>query len=136
MNMKKFRTLFLIALLIDLLATIPLVLVSFNPSMMNEIVYSQFPGINEVGEEALDLFHFVFGIIAVSMVVALIVALRIKIKESAQTAALILFIFHIGWIAPDWINFFMGLQHPPIPVMLLGSVSVIALGYAWKNGEI
>tara|TARA_B100002052_G_C15850869_1_gene584976 strand:+ start:516 stop:926 length:411 start_codon:yes stop_codon:yes gene_type:complete len=136
MSIKKFKTLFLITLIIDLLATIPLVLVSFNPTMMNEMVYSQFPGINEAGKEALDLFHFVFGLIAISMIVALIVALRIKIKESAQTAALILFIFHIGWIAPDWINFLMGLQHPPIPVMLLGLVSVISLGYAWKKGEI
>ena len=93
MSIKKFKTLFLITLIIDLLATIPLVLVSFNPTMMNEMVYSQFPGINEAGKEALDLFHFVFGLIAISMIVALIVALRIKIKESAQTAALILFIF-------------------------------------------
>ena len=77
MSIKKFKTLFLITLIIDLLATIPLVLVSFNPTMMNEMVYSQFPGINEAGKEALNLFHFVFGLIAISMIVALIVALPI-----------------------------------------------------------
>ena len=134
--MKKFKTLFLITALVDLLAVVPLVLVSINPDMMEEIVFSQFPGINEAGKEALELFHFVFGIIAVSLLVALLISVNIKIKESAKTAAIILLVIHLGWVIPDWINLFVGSAHPPIIVMIFNSISIITLSYAWKKGEI
>ena len=134
--MKKFKTLFIVAALIDLLTVVPLFLVSVNPDMMEEMVFSQFPGINDAGKEAITLIHFVFGVIAVSMLAALIVAINIKVKESAQTAALILFIIHLGWVLPDWINLASGSAHPPIPVMILSAISALALGYAWKKGEI
>mgnify|MGYP001158351205 FL=1 len=135
-QMKKFKTLFIIALISNLLSTVPLILVTLNPNMMEEMVYSQFPGINDVGKEALNLIHSVFAIIALSMAISLIVSIGIKVKESAQTAALILSIIHLGWILPDWINMLMGNAHPPVGVMLLGSVSFLVLTYAWKKGEI
>ena len=69
----------------------------FNPSMMDEMVFSQFPGINDAGKEGLELMHFVFGMLSLSMVATVIIALTIKVKESAQTA-LILSVIHIdGW---------------------------------------
>ena len=40
--MKKFKNIFLVTLLIDLLTAITLVLFLFNPEMMDEAVYSQF----------------------------------------------------------------------------------------------
>ena len=134
--MNKFRTLFLITAVIDLLAVLPLVLFSFNPDMMEEMVFSQFPGINDAGKEALELIHFVFGVIGVSMIAAVLVAVNIKIKESAQTAAKILSIIHLGWVLPDWFNFILGNAHPPIIFMLLSAASVLALVYAWKKGEV
>jgi len=134
--MKKFKTLFLITLVIDLLAVVPLILIVLNPAMMEEMVFSQFPGINQPGKDALELLHFVFGSIAISMLVAVIAAMRIKVKESAQTAALILFIIHIGWSLPDWANFLVGNAHPPVPVMVISTLAVVALGYAWKKGEM
>ena len=99
--MKKFKNIFLVTLLIDLLTAITLVLFLFNPEMMEEAVYSQFEGINQAGKDALYLIHIVFACIIISMIIATAVAMKIKIKESAQTAALILFIIHIGWILPD-----------------------------------
>ena len=94
--MKKFKTLFIIALVIDLIASLPIVLIKLMPEMADEMVFSQFVGINDPGKEALELIHFVFLMIVLSMIVALIVSLRIKVKESAQTAALILGIIHLG----------------------------------------
>ena len=134
--MKKFKTLFILTLVIDILAALPLVLFMFNPSMMDEMVFSQFPGINDAGKEALELMHFVFGILSLSLVAAVIVALTIKVKESAQTAALLLSVIHIGWVVPDWISLVLGKQHPPILIMLITIVPVIALIYGWKNAEI
>ena len=76
--MKKLKTLFTITLVIDILATIPLFLVMFIPSMKEEMIYSQFPGMaeNEIAKELSDLFHFVFTFIAVSMVIAVAVSIK------------------------------------------------------------
>ena len=134
--MKKFKNIFLVTLLIDLLTAITLVLFLFNPEMMEEAVYSQFEGINQTGKDALYLIHIVFACIIISMIIATAVAMKIKIKESAQTAALILFIIHIGWILPDILNLVSGNAHPPIFIMALSAVPILALGYAWKKGEV
>ena len=128
--MKKFKNIFLVTLLIDLLTAITLVLFLFNPEMMEEAVYSQFEGINQAGKDALYLIHNVFACIIISMIIATAVAMKIKIKESAQTAALILFIIHIGWILPDVLNLVSGNAHPPIFIMVLSAIPILALGYA------
>jgi len=99
-------------------------------------VLSQFPGINEAGENALLGIFDVFGVIAISMVIAVAVAINLKTKETAQSAALILLIIHVGWTLMDWINFVSGGAHPPVPVLFLSLVPILTLGYAWKKGEV
>ena len=119
--MKKLKTLFTITLVIDILAIAPLFLMMFIPAMKEEMVYSQFSGMteNELAKEISDLFHFVFTFIAVAMVIAVAASIRIEVLEAAKTAAMLLFIVHLGWVLPDWVNLVMGGAHPPIPVMLL-----------------
>ena len=134
--MRKFKNIFLLTLLIDLLTAITLVLFLLNPEMMEEAVYSQFEGINQAGKDALYLIHIVFACIIISMIIATAIAMKIKIKESAQIAALILFIIHIGWILPDVLNLVSANAHPPIFIMVLSAIPILALGYAWKNGEV
>jgi len=136
--MKKLKTLFTITLVIDILAIAPLFLMMFIPEMKEEMVYSQFSGMteNELAKEISDLFHFVFTFIAVAMVIAVVASIRIAVLEAAKTAAMLLFIVHLGWVLPDWFNLVMGVAHPPISVMLLSTIPVIALAYGWKKGEI
>ena len=136
--MKKLKTLFTITLVIDILAITPLFLMLFSPTMKEEMVYSQFSGMteNELAKEISDLFHFVFTFIATAMVIAVAASIRIAVLEAAKTAAMLLFIVHLGWVLPDWVNLTMGEAHPPIPVMLLRTIPVIALAYGWKKGEI
>lgn len=136
--MKRLKTLFTITLVIDILATAPLFLMMFMPGMKEEMVYGQFSGMteNELAKEVSDLFHFVFTFIAVAMVIAVAASIRIAVLEAAKTAAMLLFIVHLGWVLPDWVNLAMGGAHPPIAVMLLSTVPVIALAYGWKKGEI
>jgi len=136
--MKKLKTLFTITLVIDILAIAPLFLMIFIPAMKEEMVYSQFSGMteNELAKEVSDLFHFVFTFIAVAMVTAVAASIRIAVLEAAKTAAMLLFIVHLGWVLPDWVNLVMGGAHPPISVMLLSTIPVIALAYGWKKGEI
>ena len=136
--MKKLKTLFTITLVIDILVIAPLFLMMFIPAMKEEMVYSQFSGMaeNELAKEISDLFHFVFTFIATAMVIAVAASVRITVLEAAKTAAMLLFIVHFGWVLPDWINLAMGSAHPPVPVMLLGTIPVIALAYGWKKGEI
>ena len=136
--MKKLKTLFTITLVIDIFAIAPLFLMMFIPAMKEEMVYSQFSGMaeNELAKEISDLFHFVFTFIGVAMVIAVAASIRIAVLEAAKTAAMLLFIVHLGWILPDWVNLVMGGAHPPISVMLLSTIPVIALAYGWKKGEI
>ena len=136
--MKKLKTLFTITLVIDILAIAPLFLMMFIPAMKEQMVYSQFSGMteNELAKEISDLFHFVFTFIAVSMVIAVAASISIEVLEAAKTAAMLLFIVHLGWVLPDWVNLVMGGAHPPISVMLLSTIPVIALAYGWKKGEI
>ena len=136
--MKKLKTLFTITLVIDIFAIAPLFLMMFIPAMKEEMVYSQFSGMteNELAKEISDLFHFVFTFIAVAMVTAVAASIRIAVLEAAKTAAMLLFIVHLGWVLPDWVNLVMGGAHPPISVMLLSTIPVIALAYGWKKGEI
>ena len=136
--MNKLKTLFTITLAIDILAIAPLFLMMFIPAMKEEMVYSQFSGMteNELAKEISDLFHFVFTFIAVAMVIAVAASIRIEVLEAAKTAAMLLFIVHLGWVLPDWVNLVMGGAHPPISVMLLSTIPVIALAYGWKKGEI
>ena len=104
--MKKLKTLFTITLVIDILAIAPLFLMMFIPAMKEEMVYSQFSGMieNELAKEISDLFHFVFTFIAVAMVIAVAASIRIEVLEAAKTAAMLLFIVHLGWVLPDWVN--------------------------------
>ena len=136
--MKKLKTLFTITLVIDIFAIAPLFLMMFIPAMKEEMVYSQFSGMteNELAKEISDLFHFVFTFIGVAMVIAVAASIRIAVLEAAKTAAMLLFIVHLGWVLPDWVNLVMGGAHPPISVMLLSTIPVIALAYGWKKGEI
>ena len=136
--MKKIKTLFTITLVIDILAVTPLFLMMFSPTMKEEMVYSQFSGMaeNELAKEISDLFHFVFTFIATAMVIAVAASIKIAVLEAAKTAAMLLFIVHLGWVLPDWVNLIMGGAHPPIAVMLLSTIPVIALAYGWKKGEI
>ena len=136
--MKKLKTLFTITLVIDILAVAPLFLMMFIPSMKEELVYSQFTGMmeNELAKEISDMFHFVFAFIASAMVIAVAASIRISVLEAAKTAAMLLSIIHLGWVLPDWVNLLMGGAHPPVPIMLLSTVPVIALAYGWKKGEI
>ena len=136
--MKKLKTIFTVTLVIDIIAILPLFMMIFIPSMKEEMVYSQFSGMaeNELAKEISDLFHFVFTFIAMAMVIAVAASIRIAVLEAAKTAAMLLFIIHFGWVLPDWINLLMGGAHPPIPVMILSTIPVIALAYGWKKGEI
>ena len=85
----------------------------FSPTMKEEMVYSQFSGMaeNELAKEISDLFHFVFTFIATAMVIAVAASIKIAVLEAAKTAAMLLFIVHLGWVLPDWVNLTMGGAH-------------------------
>tara|TARA_B100000575_G_scaffold131103_1_gene104440 strand:- start:6739 stop:7143 length:405 start_codon:yes stop_codon:yes gene_type:complete len=134
--MKKFKTLFIITLVIDALQFLPILLFKIMPELMDEAVYSQFPGINDPGKDALMTIFDVFGVIALSIFIAVIVAINIKNKEAARSAALILLIIHIGWTLMDCINLIIGKGGPPLPVVLLSILPIFILAYAWKKGEL
>ena len=59
--MKKFKILFTIALIIDIITSLPIVLIKLMPEMADEMVFGQFPGINDPGKEVLMTIFDVFS---------------------------------------------------------------------------
>ena len=145
--MNRFKTLFLIVLSINILAIIPLVLVLINPEMLEVMDYSKLVmRVSSYSDGKLSEIYFKpkmdYLIIALSMIVALIVSLRIKVKESAQTAALILGIIHLLWFLLDIRKIFQVTHNASgsishlIPITILSLIAVLVLFHAWKKAEI
>ena len=145
--MNRFKTLFLIVLSINILAIIPLLLVLINPEMLEVMDYSKLVmRVSSYSDGKLSEIYFKpkmdYLIIALSMIVALIVSLRIKVKESAQTAALILGIIHLLWFLLDIRKIFQVTHNASgsishlIPITILSLIAVLVLFHAWKKAEI
>lgn len=137
--MKKFKHIFLATLIFNILGIIPLFLILFVPEMRQEMVYAQFPGMesNELAKELFNTFMTVFAAIGIAMIIAIAYAIKLKTKESAIAASIILLFWNIGWVIPDWFNLLSGGGgHPPLIVMCIGLIPIILLPYGIKNAEI
>lgn len=137
--MNKFKNIFKVTLVVNILGIVPLFLILFMPSMRELMVYDQFPGMrsNELANELFNTMMGVFGAIGIAMIIAIAYAIRLKTKEGAIAASFILFVWNIAWVIPDWLNFLSGKGgHPPLVLMTLGLIPIILLAYGLKNGEI
>lgn len=137
--MNKFKNIFKVTLIINILGIVPLFLVLFMPSMRELMVYEQFPGMrsNTLANELFNTMMGVFGAIGIAMIVAIVYAIKLKTREGAITASFILFVWNIAWVVPDWINFLSDNGgHPPLILMTLALVPIVLLAYGLKSGEI
>jgi hypothetical protein len=136
--MKKFKTIFLVTLIINVLAVLPLFLMPLMPSIKEELIYSQFEGMadNALANEIWDLFNSVVAFMAASILVVNAMGVKSKSLESARTTALILLVLLIGFTLPDWLNFFQGAGHPPLLIMVLNLIPLFLLEYGRRNAEL
>ena len=137
--MKSFKKILVLTLIIDVLMFIPVILSLFLDEVKAMLVADmKIEGLREnlPAMEILDTMIFVFSFLALGYLSAVIYTLRLKNQAALKVSTFILGIFHLAWTAPDCINLALGKPHPPLPLLILSIVPVLALFYVSKNGVL
>ena len=138
--MKKIKTILIVTLILDIIQFIPLVLAKMGGEMKNQMISdfnveglaSSAPAL-----EVLDIMLYIFGFIYLGTVLSVIYTLRLKTLEGLKSATFVLFIVHLFWTLPDFVNLLSGSSaHPPIIIMVLTLIPVIGLCYVSQKGEL
>jgi hypothetical protein len=138
--MKNFKTILIVTLILDIIQFIPLVLAKMGGEMKNQMISdfnveglaSSAPAL-----EVLDIMLYIFGFIYLGTVLSVIYTLRLKTLEGLKSATFVLFIVHLFWTLPDFVNLLSGSSaHPPIIIMVLTLIPVIGLCYVSQKGEL
>tara|TARA_Y100000385_G_scaffold242294_1_gene259200 strand:+ start:1957 stop:2538 length:582 start_codon:yes stop_codon:yes gene_type:complete len=139
-QMKNFKTLLIVSLIIDVLQFAPLILFKMGGEMKTMMIEDMgITGLagNAVAMNIIDTMMTVFGFIGIGIICSIVYALRLKSEESLKTATFLLFITHLFWTLPDVVQLTMGGSfHPPIPVMIMSFVGIGILFYASQKGEV
>ena len=127
--MKNFKTILIVTLILDIIQFIPLVLAKMGCEMKNQMISdfnveglaSSAPAL-----EVLDIMLYIFGFIYLRTVLSVIYTLRLKTLEGLKSATFVLFIVHLFWTLPDFVNLLSGSSaHPPIIITVLTLIPVI-----------
>ena len=138
--MKNFKTILIVTLILDIIQFIPIVLAKMGGEMKNQMISdfnveglaSSAPAL-----EVLDIMLYIFGFIYLGTVLSVIYTLRLKTLEGLKSATFVLFIVHLFWTLPDFVNLLSGSSaHPPIIIMVLTLIPVIGLCYVSQKGEL
>ena len=138
--MKNFKTIFIVTLILDVIQFIPLVFAKMGGEMKNQMISDfNIQGLANSAPalEVLDIMLYIFGFIYLGTVLSVIYTLRLKTLEGLKSATFVLFIVHLFWTLPDFVNLLSGSSaHPPIIIMVLTLIPVIGLCYVSQKGEL
>jgi len=138
--MKNFKIILIVTLILDVIQFIPLVLAKMGGEMKNQMISDfNIEGLANSAPalEVLDIMLYIFGFIYLGTVLSVIYTLRLKTLEGLKSATFVLFIVHLFWTLPDFINLFSGSSaHPPIIIMIITLIPVIGLCYVSQKGEL
>ena len=138
--MKNFKIILIVTLILDVIQFIPLVLAKIGGEMKNQMISDfNIQGLANSAPalEVLDIMLYIFGFIYLGTVLSVIYTLRLKTLEGLKSATFVLFIVHLFWTLPDFVNLLSGSSaHPPIIIMVLTLIPVIGLCYVSQKGEL
>jgi len=138
--MKNFKTILIVTLILDVIQFIPLVFAKMGGEMKNQMISDfNIEGLANSAPalEVLDIMLYIFGFIYLGTVLSVIYTLRLKTLEGLKSATFVLFIVHLFWTLPDFVNLLSGSSaHPPIIIMILTLIPVIGLCYVSQKGEL
>ncbi|MDC0487022.1 hypothetical protein OAN60_08505, partial [Flavobacteriaceae bacterium] len=139
-RMKNFKTILIVTLILDVIQFIPLVFAKMGGEMKNQMISDfNIQGLANSAPalEVLDIMLYIFGFIYLGTVLSVIYTLRLKTLEGLKSATFVLFIVHLFWTLPDFVNLLSGSSaHPPIIIMVLTLIPVIGLCYVSQKGEL
>ena len=138
--MKNFKIILIVTLILDVIQFIPLVLAKMGGEMKNQMISDfNIEGLANSAPalEVLDIMLYIFGFIYLGTVLSVIYTLRLKTLEGLKSATFVLFIVHLFWTLPDFVNLLSGSSaHPPIIIMILTLIPVIGLCYVSQKCEL
>ena len=138
--MKNFKIILIVTLILDVIQFIPLVFAKMGGEMKNQMISDfNIQGLANSAPalEVLDIMLYIFGFIYLGTVLSVIYTLRLKTLEGLKSATFVLFIVHLFWTLPDFVNLLSGSSaHPPIIIMVLTLIPVIGLCYVSQKGEL
>ena len=139
-KMKNFKIILIVTLILDVIQFLPLVLAKMGGEMKNQMISDfNIEGLANSAPalEVLDIMLYILGFIYLGTVLSVIYTLRIKTLEGLKSATFVLFIVHLFWTLPDFVNLLSGSSaHPPIIIMILTLIPVIGLCYVSQKGEL
>lgn len=138
--MKKFKTILLVTLILDVLQSIPIFLAVMGGEIKNQFISDfNIEGLasSSQGIAVLDLMLYVFAFIFLGVILSVIYAMRLKTLDGLKSACFVLFIIHLFWTLPDFITLISGgSAHPPIIIMIISIIPVVGLYYVSQKGEL
>ena len=139
-KMKNFKIILIITLILDVIQFIPLVLAKFGGEMKSQMISDfKIEGLASSAPalEVLDIMLYIFGFIYLGTIFSVIYTLKLKTFEGLKSATFVLFIVHLFWTLPDFVNLLSGSSaHPPIIIMILTLIPVVGLIYVSQKGEL
>ena len=138
--MKNFKIILIVTLILDVIQFIPLVLAKMGGEMKNQMISDfNIEGLasSSPALEVLDIMLYIFGFIFLGSILSVIYTLRLKTLEGLKSATFVLFIVHLFWTLPDFVNLLRGSSaHPPLIIMILTLIPVVGLCYVSQKGEL
>lgn len=139
-EMKNFKTILILTLILDIIQFIPLVLAKMGGEMKSQMISDfNIEGLANSAPalEVFDIMFHIIGFIYLGTILSVVYTLRLKTLEGLKSATFVLFIVHLFWTLPDFVNLLSGSSaHPPIIIMILTLIPVLALSYVSQKGEL
>ena len=105
--MKNFKIILIVTLILDIIQFIPLVLAKMGGEMKNQMISDfNIEGLASSAPalEVLDIMLYIFGFIYLGTILSVLYTLRLKTLEGLKSATFVLFIVHLFWTLPDFVN--------------------------------
>ena len=104
--MKNFKTILIVTLILDVLQYIPLIIAQTGGSMQEQMISDMgIEGLAEstAGMAVLDVMMYIFGFIIYNNCSSDLL-INSKNSRGTKAATFILFVIHLFWTLPDFIN--------------------------------
>ncbi|MGB2305941.1 MAG: hypothetical protein ACPH57_01010 [Flavobacteriaceae bacterium] len=133
----KIKTIFKINMVILFLQVLPLLISLFSPEFKMMLMSDAFEG--EPAQDTVIMFEqfaLVLGLIVIGMITFIYGSLSFNDLDTLKRLSFLFFALAGFFALPDLINVFTGQPSAPLPVIIMGLVSIGLFYYGSKKGTI
>lgn len=133
----KIKTIFKINMVILFLQVLPLLISLFSPEFKMMLMSDAFEG--DPAQDTVIMFEqfaLVLGLIVIGMITFIYGSLSFNDLDTLKRLSFLFFALAGFFALPDLINVFTGQPSAPLPVIIMGLVSIGLFYYGSKKGTI